>query len=184
MFDRLTINAGVRYDHHRNYTLPVDIAAGPFIGERHFDGIDSVPNYKDLSPRAGAAYDLFGDGKTAIRASWGRYLVGVAGGPLTSLSPGNAVVASANRLWFDSPLSPVGNTNFFTGHVGNADFEPDCDLTNFAPNGECGPITTAGFGTPNIAFAWDPTARQGWAFASSTISGRWRCSRRCGRGSA
>ena len=161
-FDRLTINAGVRYDHHRNYTLPVDIAAGPFIGERHFDGIDNVPNYKDLSPRAGAAYDLFGDGKTAIRASWGRYLVGVAGGPLTSLSPGNAVVASANRLWFDSPLSPVGNYNFFTGAIGNADFEPDCDLTNFAPNGECGPITTAGFGTPNIAFAWDPSARQGW----------------------
>jgi hypothetical protein len=160
--NRLTLTAALRYDHHHTYTLPVDIPAGPFIGARHFDAIENVPNYHDLSPRIGAAYDLFGNGKTAIRGSWGRYLVGLGGGALTQLSPGNAVVASASRQWFDAPGSVVGNVNPFTGARGDADFEPDCELTNFAANGECGPILSPAFGTPQIAFRWDPSASEGW----------------------
>lgn len=161
-FGRVTLTGAVRYDHHRSYTLPIDIEAGPFIGARRFDAIDNVPNYHDISPRIGAAFDLFGNGKTAIRGSWGRYLVGLGGGPLTALSPGNAVVASAPRLWFDNPGGAAGNFNFFTGVLGDSDFEPDCDLTNFAANGECGPITTAGFGSVRPAFSWDESAREGW----------------------
>ena len=160
--NNLTLNGALRYDRHHSYALAVDIPAGPFIGPRSFDEAKNLPNYQDISPRVGVAYDLFGDGKTAIKGSWGRYLVGIGGGPLTSLSPGNAVVASASRLWFDAAGGAAGNYNFFTGVVGDGDFEPDCDLTNFAANGECGPINSAGFGTPNPAFTWDPSAREGW----------------------
>ena len=161
-FDRLTLNASMRYDHHDIRALPIDIPAGPFIGARSFDGVNNIPNYNDISPRIGVAYDLFGDGKTAIKGSWGRYLVGLGGGPLTALSPGNAIISNAPRLWFDNPNGAAGNFNFFTGVLGDSDFEPDCDLTNFAANGECGPITQAGFGTARVAFSWDPSAREGW----------------------
>ena len=161
-FDRLTLNASMRLDHHDIRALPIDIPAGPFIGARSFDEVTNIPNYNDISPRLGVAYDLFGDGKTAIKGSWGRYLVGLGGGPLTGLSPGNAVVTSGSRLWFDNPNGAAGNFNFFTGVTGDADFEPDCDLTNFAANGECGPITTPGFGQPRVAFSWHPSAREGW----------------------
>jgi hypothetical protein len=155
---RLTLNLGVRFDHFNVGTLPVDIPAGPFIGQRHYDPRTDIPNYNDITPRLGAAYDLFGNGKTAIRGSWGRYLVGQAGGALTNLSPANAIVTSTARPWNDS----LGVATPGTGVFGDGDFMPDCDLRNYAANGECGAIVNAGFGTPVTALQWDDRARQGW----------------------
>ena len=43
-----------------------------------------MPNYKNLNPRVSGTYDLFGNGKTAVKASLGRYvpwLVGTIGNP-------------------------------------------------------------------------------------------------------
>ena len=45
--------------------------AGFFVPERRFAPVDDVPHYQNLSPRLGAAYDLFGTGRTAIKASLG-----------------------------------------------------------------------------------------------------------------
>ena len=38
--------------------------------------VEGAPNWKDLSPRIGAAYDLFGDGRTAIKGGINRYVAG------------------------------------------------------------------------------------------------------------
>ena len=74
--NRLTLNYGVRLDFLNARVDAQDIAAGPFTPARNFDAIENVPNWKDVDPRFGVAYDLFGDGKTAIKASIGRYVVG------------------------------------------------------------------------------------------------------------
>ena len=155
---RLTLNLGGRYDNFNVGTKAVDIPAGPFVGARHYDALKDVPNYNDITARIGAAYDVRGDGKTALRASWGRYLVGLGGGALTNLSPANAVVTNTARPWNDS----VSVATPGTGVVGNGNFVPDCDLKNFAANGECGGILNAGFGTALRSFTWDDKARQGW----------------------
>jgi hypothetical protein len=155
---RLTLSYGVRFDHFNAGTLAIDVPAGPFIGARHFAAQNDIPNYKDITPRVGAAYDLFGNGKTAIKGSWGRYLLGLGGGSLSTLSPSNAIVTSTARSWSDR----VGQVNPATGVAGNGNFVPDCNLQNPAANGECGAIQNAAFGTSNLAVTWDPRAAAGW----------------------
>lgn len=73
---RLTVNAGVRYEHA---TLPRDIYgrdstlltitdAQPSIGQNYQN-----PNVANISPRAGFAWNLTGDGRTSLRAGYGRF---------------------------------------------------------------------------------------------------------------
>ena len=49
--------------------------------------------YNDITPRVGVAYDLFGNGKTALKFNWGKYL-GFASNdpPYTSTNPGATLV--------------------------------------------------------------------------------------------
>ncbi len=143
---KLTVNAGLRYDHFNAGTLPIDVPRGPFIEARHYDAKKDIPNYSDITWRFGAAYDLFGNGKTALRASYGKYLVGMGGQQLMSLAPSNSIISTTSRPWFDA----------------NQNYVPDCTLSNLGANGECGPIANPGFGVPFTAFQWDDGAREGW----------------------
>jgi hypothetical protein len=77
---RLTVNAGVRFDHF-NAEVPAQSApAGTWIVARDFPAIKNVPNWNDWSVRAGVAYDLFGNGKTALKANASKYIASAAAG--------------------------------------------------------------------------------------------------------
>jgi len=89
--------------------------AAQFVGPRDYAEVDCVPCWKDLEPRFGGSYDLFGSGRTALKASLGRFV----GRETTVLERANNPVAtsvnSANRTWSDA----------------NGNYIPDCDLSNF-----------------------------------------------------
>jgi hypothetical protein len=72
---RATINAGLRYDWFRGEVLDEDLPAGRWSPAAHFDGFQ-VQNWQDINPRLGVAYDVFGNGKTAVKASVARYVNG------------------------------------------------------------------------------------------------------------
>ena len=63
---RLTINYGVRYDYQR---LPDPVAPNPVVPETTI--IHESKN--NWGPRIGGAYDIFGNGKTIVRAGFGLY---------------------------------------------------------------------------------------------------------------
>lgn len=69
---RLTVNGGLRWEYLNAEVSDETSGAGRFVGERHFDAIQ-MPIWKDLAPRFGVVYDLFGDAKTAVKAGINRY---------------------------------------------------------------------------------------------------------------
>lgn len=70
----LTLNLGVRFDYLNEYVAAQHLEAGPFVPAHDFPRVDDVPDWRDINPRLGASYDLFGNGRTALKASLGRHV--------------------------------------------------------------------------------------------------------------
>ena len=71
---RFTVNAGIRYDYLNAKVEEQSNQGGTWIGPRSNGEIPNVPAWKDFGPRLGIAYDLFGNGKTALKATLSRYV--------------------------------------------------------------------------------------------------------------
>jgi hypothetical protein len=93
--DRLTINAGVRFDHSR--AISQDLHAVDGDG-RETDGIvrgaGRLYTWNIVSPRIGVTMKLSADGRTMGRASYGRFSQGVLTGELQFFHPGASSVTS------------------------------------------------------------------------------------------
>ena len=96
---RLTVNAGVRFEHFNGQILVQSTQAGRFVPARSFPEVDNLPNWNDVTPRFSLVYDLFGDGKTAIKGSVNKYMQGQALGFARRYNP--MASTSDRRTWRD-----------------------------------------------------------------------------------
>lgn len=152
---RLTTNLGLRFDYLKMSVPAQQLSSTRFAQAADYDAVSCVPCFTDVSPRLSASYDLFGNGKTAIKVSAGRY-VAYGGNLANSVNPINARVNSATRAWSDR----------------NGDFAPQDD--------ELGPLSPAAFGTVRIVnrYASDVTEGFGhrdynWQFSSGIQHELW-----------
>jgi hypothetical protein len=144
---RLTLNLGVRHEYLNAGVPEQSMPAGRFVPARSFGAISDVVVWNDLVPRLGAAYDLFGDGRTAIKVTLNKYLSSEASGASNAKNPTQTQVSAVVRGWGDA----------------NGNYVPDCDLLNPDGNGECGPMSDRNFGK-QAAFSttYDPAVTNGW----------------------
>jgi hypothetical protein len=159
---RLTLQGGVRYDRAWSWapaegngtTLTSRFNAQPISFLRTV----SVAGYNDITPRMGAAYDVFGNGKTAIKVNLGKYLQAATNDEnyWANNPAGRIITTVANRAWVD----------------GNHNFAVDCDLSNpnlqnnLATGGDsCGQLggNDLNFGNANPnSTTVNPAILQGW----------------------
>ena len=144
---RLTLNLGLRFDYLNAAAPATNLPAGVFVPARQFPEVPCLPCWTDVNPRIGAAYDLFGTGKTAVKFNIGRYVGGEAVDIASANHPVNSSVIGTTRTWTDS----------------NRNYIPDCDLTNPLLNLECGQIDNLNFGRNNPnAYRYDGDLLKGW----------------------
>ncbi len=136
---RLTLSGALRFDHATSGYGSSCFGPNQFVTTPFCTSATDGVNYKDLTPRMAAAWDVRGNGKTAVKWSMGRYNNAAAiGGFYSGANPARRVVNSLQRTWTDT----------------NADRHVNCDLMNPANNGECGAFS---FGFNDLAhFGKDP----------------------------
>ena len=101
---KLTLNVGLRFDRYSSF-LPEqgNPGTGPFSEKRIVaaQGEGNYPIYSTIVPRISAIYDVTGEGRLALRASYGRY-VGGSSGASANPAPGASDVnpnASFQRIY-------------------------------------------------------------------------------------
>jgi len=158
-FSRMTLQGGIRYDSLiSNYPdQGIGGPGWPYAPVEIFFPSRSTPGYewKDLTPRIGVAYDMFGNGKTAVKFNIGKYV--------------EAITASNNDLDMNPLIRTATNTTRGWTDV-NRDFVPDCDLNNPAANGECARMDNQALGQPVFTRSFDPNYVTGWGSRANNWS--------------
>ena len=159
---RMTLQGALRFDRNWSLFPEQTIPASNFLRTALvFPETKGVDAYKDISPRGGVAYDLFGNGKTAIKVNFGKYLEPTSNNNNYTLSnPITRIATTTSRNWTDNDsdwvvdcdlLSPLAQSPATTGSVDN-----------------CGVMNSPTFGTSTQTTAnIDPKILSGWGVRSN-----------------
>jgi hypothetical protein len=129
---RITLNLGLRYDQFVGETRESAVLPNRFTFSELASGVTfpecpdgkagpgcygEVQNWKDISPRVGFAMDVFGNGRTALKASFARYVAGQQVAVARQVNPVEALSRTDTRPWTDRdgnglPYDADGNIQF------------------------------------------------------------------------
>jgi hypothetical protein len=168
---RLTLQGALRFDRASSWFPEQSAGPSRFLPNAIvFPETKGVDAYKDITPRMGVAYDVFGNGKTAVKLNLGKYLEGVGiqlnyinTNPILRMprSTSQFGTAGVTRTWIDA----------------NGNFQADCDLMNPLANDRrsgggdfCGQISNLNFGQPVLSDNYDPNLLKGWGVRASDWS--------------
>jgi len=166
--DRLTLQGALRFDRAHSWFPAQQEGPSRFLPTPiiipETRGVDS---YKDVTPRMSAVFDLFGNSRTALKASAGKFLEGA--GVMGNYANTNPTLRMPQTT---STFGTAGVTRAWTD--ANQNFVPDCDLVN--PQAQdlrtsggdlCGVVSNTSFGTNVLTNNFDPGTLNGWGVRPS-----------------
>ena len=118
---RLTLNPGVRFEHFNSSIGAREAGAGRFVPGRSFPEVKDFPNWYDVAPRFGLAWDVQGNGKTAVKAGVGRYMRAYTTGFVDTYDPN--FYTSSTLSWTD-----LNSDDFAQGQRGCAYRTTGCEI--------------------------------------------------------
>jgi len=144
---KFTINLGLRFDWLKESVPAQHFPAGTWVPARDYPAIDNVPNWKDVDPRLGIVYDVFGTGKTAVKATLSRYVQEESTATAQANNPLNQYRSASQQAWVDSDHDFIPQPSELVG--------PQFPLPG-QPGG-AGPV-----GSPIPLSTYDPAILTGW----------------------
>ena len=106
---RLTLTGGLRWDYIDARINAICRPAGRFSSALCVEQQDHMPEWNNLSPRFAVVYDLFGNARTAVKASINKYVLPWAGGWAKRYDP--MVQVSDRRTWRDLNGDDIAQDN-------------------------------------------------------------------------
>jgi hypothetical protein len=164
---RMTLQGAIRYDHAWS-SFPAGHNGAPQAGPFNptpiaFPESEGVRGFNDITPRVGFAFDIFGNGRTALKANIGKYLQAAVN--QTQYVINNPALDGRNGR--GGPRFVTNTTRAWTD--GNGNFLPDCDIMNplaqdnLAGGGDaCGVWANPNFGNAGRATVVNPDVLEGW----------------------
>lgn len=131
---RLTLNLGVRWDRYHDFLPPQTKQPGQFSEGATFPYLDAL-TWNDLVPRLGAAWDVRGNGRTVLKASFGMFGDSM-GNSFANIYNPNGLVTTLYR--WSGPCKPV---TYYNGTAG-CDYLPGS--VDLSPTGKDFIRTTGG----------------------------------------
>jgi hypothetical protein len=132
--NRLTLNVGARFDRYRVWLPEQTVPQARFNPTAiTYPEVSDVVTFNHLVPRLGATYDLMGDGKTVLKANWGRFYFNTGVNLADAVNP-NLSNQYADWTWTDRNGDRIyqegEETTFVQSFGGAANAEIDPNLKN------------------------------------------------------